>query len=180
MLNRFVSLIDCKKYGDEWIDHAFCEWDNEQSRRKETYRISCWNILDQNTSNLMWGQYANARTGVALLSPYENLSSGLEEYFSSGSAGLDIEHLNHGLVSYDPTVAKTHSYFFKRPEFKDEKEIRLVAHSLEGEPVSLPLEYIIGELEIERPLDAPKHHVAAITSTWNALKGEMIELSKFT
>jgi hypothetical protein len=152
----------------EWIDYAAGHWFTEQSLMRGRYRVSCWNLFDRHTSHLMWNQFAGGHYGAALLCKYGKLRDAMETLLTEVTV-RDVEWIGGGLVSYDKRRA-VEPLFFKRPEYKDEREVRFVAHAIEGNELALPLSYLINDLTVICPPDAGSHHCDAVFSTWDALR----------
>lgn len=158
-----------KDVDPKWVDYAAGHWLQEQNIARSRYRVSCWNLFDEHTSHLMWYQFAGGgRSGAALLCKYGKLRNAMDVLLTQVTV-RNVEWHDAGLVSYDSRQL-VDPLFFKRPEYRDEREVRLVAHAIEGDEVELPLSYVIDSLKVITPPDASSHHEDAVQSTWLKLK----------
>lgn len=171
-LNELCSDPMFSDIDPEWIEYAALHWVRDQEEAKARYRISCWNVFDEHTSHLMWSHFSGARYGVAIVCPYGALRDAFYESIENHVAG-DVEEEGAGLVSYD-IGSLVRPPYFKRPEYKDEREIRFVAHVLEGDEVVIPLHLLVEHMRVISPFDAPMHHRSAVIATWDQLRSTLI------
>jgi len=162
---------------DEWISYAVHHWLMAQDESRARHRISCWNLFERYRSHLMWSEFASNHAGVALICSYRDLMDAMDKYFTSGISN-EIEWVDAGLVNYN-TRSLVEPPFFKRPEFKDEREVRFVAQVFEGDSIEIPLHMFADNLKVITPPDAPEHHTLAIQASWSLLKSDLKSSASF-
>ena len=168
LLNELIENSALATISSFWIEAAVRHWSHYERDVRAKYRISCWNLFNEHTSNLMWHQFGSGRTGVALLCPFGRIRDALYSCAANYYSGY-LELDGEGLVDYLPK-SRVKPPFFKRPEYKDEQEVRFVSIARNNQDVHIPLQLLIDTLDIELPPDAPAHHKESIRSGWQMLR----------
>lgn len=149
-----LSLANFPRIKDTTLEQSFIEMYHAPNGLRAYNAVSCWSINNYQ-SNLLWDNYVRDGEGIAIRTTVSKL---LE------SINYDRE-VRNGIVQYkqlpDPPPGQGYAIpsiipFYKKPEYKDEREYRLAIYAplrndvklLGGMMISVDLKTLFGDIYI--------------------------------